>query len=63
MHDRDRKTLMYPVALTAAILTITPITQANADLVALGKTLFFDATLSEPSGQSCASCHAPIQQF
>ncbi len=28
-------------------------------LVELGKALFFDTTLSNPKGQSCASCHAP----
>jgi cytochrome c peroxidase len=44
----------------AGLLAATPIAQADADLVALGKALFFDATLSEPPGQSCASCHAPI---
>ncbi|HWB65081.1 MAG TPA: cytochrome-c peroxidase, partial [Chitinophagales bacterium] len=29
----------------------------------LGKTLFFDKTLSNPSGQSCASCHSPETGF
>src|SRR5512141_2932736 len=29
----------------------------------LGRLLFFDATLSEPQGQSCASCHAPEAGF
>ena len=29
----------------------------------LGKTLFFDSNLSTPSGQSCASCHAPETGF
>ncbi|MES2557923.1 MAG: cytochrome c peroxidase [Bacteroidota bacterium] len=33
------------------------------DLVALGKGLFFDESLSNPAGQSCASCHAPDQAF
>lgn len=33
------------------------------DLVALGKQLFFDESLSNPAGQSCASCHAPDQAF
>jgi cytochrome c peroxidase len=28
-------------------------------LEALGQRLFFDTALSEPAGQSCASCHAP----
>ena len=29
----------------------------------LGKALFFDATLSEPAGQSCATCHVPENGF
>ena len=29
----------------------------------LGKSLFFDAQLSNPVGQSCASCHAPATGF
>jgi cytochrome c peroxidase len=29
----------------------------------LGRLLFFDATLSEPAGQSCASCHDPTAAF
>jgi cytochrome c peroxidase len=29
----------------------------------LGKRLFFDARLSTPAGQSCASCHAPETGF
>jgi cytochrome c peroxidase len=31
-------------------------TDARAEF---GRLLFFDATLSEPAGQSCASCHDP----
>ncbi|RNE92323.1 cytochrome-c peroxidase [Marichromatium sp. AB32] len=30
-----------------------------SSLVALGRALFFDTGLSEPPGQSCASCHLP----
>lgn len=30
---------------------------------ALGKQLFFDETLSEPAGQSCATCHTPEMGF
>jgi cytochrome c peroxidase len=30
---------------------------------ALGRQLFFDTALSEPAGQSCASCHAPEKGF
>ena len=29
----------------------------------LGKQIFFDTNLSEPAGQSCASCHAPEAGF
>lgn len=29
----------------------------------LGKLIFFDANLSEPAGQSCASCHDPNSGF
>jgi len=29
----------------------------------LGRHLFFDATLSEPQGQSCAACHGPSVGF
>ncbi len=29
----------------------------------LGKRLFFDKSLSSPSGQSCAACHAPEVGF
>lgn len=31
--------------------------------IQLGKALFFDKTLSNPSGQSCSSCHAPGTGF
>ena len=29
----------------------------------LGKALFFDANLSTPPGQSCATCHGPHTGF
>ena len=35
-----------------------PITKAQ-----LGKDLFFDASLSSPSGMSCATCHSPARAF
>ena len=31
----------------------------NKDLQLLGEKLFFDNTLSDPEGQSCATCHGP----
>jgi cytochrome c peroxidase len=33
------------------------------ELAALGRLLFFDTELSEPRGQSCASCHDPRWAF
>ena len=33
------------------------------NLATLGEKLFFDTKLSEPSGQSCASCHTPENGF
>ncbi len=36
---------------------------SNENIASLGKRLFLDATLSNPSGQSCASCHAAQTGF
>ena len=50
-----------------ALLILTTITsQAHPTLKpieALGQFLYFDENLSEPSGQSCASCHDPAFGF
>ena len=35
----------------------------DQDKLALGKKLYFDSHLSEPAGQSCASCHLPSAGF
>ncbi len=37
--------------------------EAAPELVALGKKIFFDPGLSEPTGTSCASCHEPAHAF
>jgi cytochrome c peroxidase len=37
--------------------------QPNGALVSLGRQIFFDKNLSEPSGTSCASCHDPARAF
>jgi cytochrome c peroxidase len=34
-----------------------------ADKTQLGQALFLDANLSQPAGQSCASCHDPARAF
>lgn len=35
----------------------------NRKLTELGRQMFFDTNLSNPKGQSCASCHAPESAF
>jgi cytochrome c peroxidase len=40
-----------------------PDEQSLSELQLLGKRLFEDATLSEPQGMSCASCHDPKRAF
>ncbi|MBI3394652.1 MAG: cytochrome-c peroxidase [Spirochaetia bacterium] len=45
-----------PAALLVAAETLTPEQQ-------LGREIFFDTDLSEPAGQSCGSCHSPLQAF
>lgn len=46
-----------------ASLSRLPDEQNLSDLQLLGKRLFEDATLSEPQGMSCASCHDPQRAF
>ncbi|WP_217647151.1 cytochrome-c peroxidase [Planctomicrobium piriforme] len=48
--------LMFVIAGRAAAGELTALEQ-------LGKRLFFDANLSSPAGQSCASCHSPETGF
>jgi len=50
-------------AVIAAGLAGAVHAQPSDDAAALGRLLFFDASLSEPAGQSCASCHDPARAF
>jgi cytochrome c peroxidase len=48
------------------LIVLLPAAAQGGDLSPLehlGKRLFFDANLSSPAGQSCASCHAPEVGF
>jgi cytochrome c peroxidase len=46
------------------LLLFSSISMANNQAKeALGKLIFFDKTLSQPSGQACATCHQPDQGF
>jgi len=49
----------YFLALITALATLSSASVAkdNITLEKLGEKLFFDTSLSEPAGQSCASCH------
>jgi len=59
------KKILFTVAIVAATVLVLAVAAASAQqspLTAqeqLGKFLFFDTNLSDPSGQSCAACHAP----
>jgi cytochrome c peroxidase len=55
--------ILFIAAFTACskdkdIITVVPI-----DKVQLGRLMFFDKNLSNPIGQSCASCHHPGSAF
>ena len=56
--------LAPPAARATATLPAATGTAADAAaLVALGRAIFFDQSLSEPPGTSCASCHDPRRAF
>ena len=54
-------------AVTVPRITMTTATPKSVGRLdfkqSLGKALFMDASLSEPPGQSCASCHDPETHF
>ncbi|MDR1729543.1 MAG: cytochrome B6 [Prevotellaceae bacterium] len=60
--------LFLPVALFACSdnddnsVELTP-GEITAEKEELGRLIFFDTNLSSPTGQSCASCHAPETAF
>jgi cytochrome c peroxidase len=65
---RSRATRLRGLAFCAAVLGAAGARAqsppaASAMEADLGRQLFFDATLSEPAGQSCGSCHAPSAGF
>lgn len=50
-------------AFAAALLAAAPAPASEADLVEVGRALFFDANLSAGRNQSCATCHDPARGF
>ncbi|OQK18148.1 cytochrome-c peroxidase [Methyloprofundus sedimenti] len=62
--------IFKPTSISTAILLLMVVFQAEAGQnqhtnkrSELGKQLFFDTNLSNPPGQSCASCHDPKHGF
>ncbi len=56
---------IHTILSAAIILGLTPIAHSEDTpaIVNLGERLYFDSNLSEPAGQSCASCHLPGAGF
>ena len=55
----DFRKHVKPLLAAGLLLGSTEAGAALSPLAQLGKKIFFDANLSEPAGQSCASCHQP----
>jgi cytochrome c peroxidase len=55
--------LLLVLSCTTLPLAVLAADAASAAKVQLGRLLFFDTSLSEPAGQSCATCHAPGAAF
>ena len=61
-----KKISMLLVVLGAALVLVFSVSSAQPELTPieeLGEFLYFDENLSEPAGQSCASCHLPEAGF
>jgi cytochrome c peroxidase len=56
----EREVTVIFCALASAVALLAP---PLTDLETLGRHVFFDDRLSDPPGQSCASCHAPATGF
>ncbi|MEJ2513496.1 MAG: cytochrome c peroxidase [Anaerolineales bacterium] len=60
----NKKWLIFGVLILAGVLITFTATASQAQtsltpIEELGQFLYFDENLSEPAGQSCASCHDP----
>lgn len=59
----ERKRGDAPAARDAEEVALAAQDAEAAAEIALGRALFFDGALSEPTGTSCASCHDPAHAF
>lgn len=57
------KTLLMTILCVMSLGCYAAPLQDSPQVVQLGKKLFFDPRFSQPSGQSCASCHNPDSGF
>ena len=55
--------LLAVLAATLCLASAAAASPRHAAKVQLGAKLYFDATLSEPSGQACADCHQPFAGY
>lgn len=66
MAKRNFGTALVLLFLSGCLIIACRYGKSNVRLKekeALGKEIFFDATLSHPVGQSCATCHRPERSF
>jgi cytochrome c peroxidase len=67
IRKAKKLTLFLVIALSVSAFTFSGLGIAQkgglSGIERLGKHLYFDEDLSEPSGQSCASCHLPAVGF
>lgn len=59
MPKRSPPMFLFLCGMAVMLATTAPAKAALSPIEDLGKKLFFDASLSSPTGQSCADCHAP----
>jgi cytochrome c peroxidase len=63
MRGNFTKSVLFGVTAAVAVAVVLVgqglANQALTPIEELGQSLYFDENLSEPSGQSCASCHDP----
>jgi cytochrome c peroxidase len=60
---RNRAPVLLAALISIGSLPAAVSAQDRATIEELGKKLFFDASLSQPRGQSCAGCHDPATGF
>lgn len=58
-----RYTIIACVGIASLCFSCTKKDAGIQDKELLGKAIFFDESLSEPAGQSCATCHTPEKGF